>query len=104
MDEDSFARSVQSISKIYHEVLLILKVLQTKPQVRNMNINYYDLYYTVVKNRDEKEVVDDQYDDNENDYIFFDDIIPNHNISIKPRETKLKQRKIRSVLNDYEYS
>ena len=37
-----------------------MKFLQTKPQVKNMNINYYDLYYTVVKNRDDKEIVDDK--------------------------------------------
>ena len=31
-----------------------------------MNINYYDLSYTVIKNRDDEEIVDNQY---ENDYI-----------------------------------
>ena len=40
--EDTFAENAQSISKIYHEVLLLMKFLQTKPQV-NMNNNYYDL-------------------------------------------------------------
>ena len=25
-----------------------------------MNINYYDLYYTVIKNRDDKEIVNDE--------------------------------------------
>ena len=34
-----------------------MKSLQTKPQVKNMNNNYYDLYYTVSKNRDEKEII-----------------------------------------------
>ena len=34
-----------------------MKFLQTKPQVKNMNINYYDLYYTVSKSRNENEVV-----------------------------------------------
>ena len=34
-----------------------MKFLQTKQQVKNMNINYYDLYYTVIKNRDDKEIV-----------------------------------------------
>ena len=57
-DEDPFAKNAQGISKIYHEVLLLLKFLQTKPQVKNMNnrmnISYYDLYYTVIKNRDKK--------------------------------------------------
>ena len=56
-EQNPFARNIlQGISKIYHEVLLLMKFLQTKPQVKNMNINYYDLCYTVVKTRDEKEL------------------------------------------------
>ena len=51
--QDPFAKNSQVISKIYHEVLLLMKFLQTKPQVKNMNFEYYDLYYTVIKNRDE---------------------------------------------------
>ena len=31
-----------------------MKPLQTKPQIKNMNNNYYDLYYTI-KNKDENE-------------------------------------------------
>ena len=42
--EDAFAKNAQGISKIYHEVLLLMKFLQTKPQVKNMKINYYDFY------------------------------------------------------------
>ena len=64
-DEDPFAKNAQGIRKNYHEVLILMKFLQIKPQVRYMNINY-DLYYTVIKNRDEKENVDNQF---ENDYI-----------------------------------
>ena len=74
IDEDSFARNVQGYSKIYHEVLLLMKFLQTKPQVETMNIEYYDLYYTVIKNR--KEIVND--DAYENDDINFTDFIPYH--------------------------
>ena len=49
-----------------------------------MNINYYDLYYTVIKSRDDKEIVDNQY---ENDIISLNDvIIPNHYVGIKGRE------------------
>ena len=33
---------------------MLMKFLQTKPQVKSMNINYYDLYYTVIKNRIDK--------------------------------------------------
>ena len=65
-----------------------MKFLQTKPQVKNMNINYYDLYYTVIKTRDGNMDIDNQYENNENDYITFNDfILPNQNIS---RETILK--------------
>ena len=81
--EDPFSKNARGISKIYHEVLLLMKFLQTKPQVKNMNINYYDLYYTVIRIRDKNTNIDNQY---ENDYINFNDIIPNHYIGIKLRE------------------
>ena len=62
-----------------------MKVLQSKPHLKNMIINYYDLYYTVIENRDEKETVDDG-----NDYIKLSDvIIPNHYDGIKRGETIL---------------
>ena len=67
--EDPFAKNVQGISKIYHQIFLLLKFLRTKPQVKNMIINYYDLYFTVIKNRDEKEIVD-----NKNDFINSNDL------------------------------
>ena len=49
--QDPFVKNAQGISKIYHEVLLLMNFLQTKPQVKNMNINYFDLYYTVIKTK-----------------------------------------------------
>ena len=52
-----------------------------------MNINHYDLYYTVIKNRAEKEIVDDQY---ENDYISFKDIIHNHYVGRKNNNETLR--------------
>ena len=90
-NQDPFSRNSQGISKIYHEVLLLMKFLQTKPQVKNMNINYFDLYYTVIKTRDKNKDIDNQYDNDENDYFDINDYItPNHYIGIKPRETILK--------------
>ena len=81
MDEDHFAKNAQGISKIYHELLLLMKFLQTKPQVKNMNFKFYGIYYTAIKNRYEKENVDNKY---EKDYITFDDFItPNHYIGRK---------------------
>ena len=65
-DEDPFARNIQGVSKIYHEVLMLMKFLQTKPEVKNMNINYYDLYYTVIKNREEKDIEEEHH---ENDFL-----------------------------------
>ena len=84
MDEDPFAKNAPGISKIYHEVLLLMKFLQTKPQIKEMIIKYYDLFYTVIKNRKEKEIVDDQY---ENHYFSLNDVIvPNHCVGIKAGE------------------
>ena len=83
-NQDPFSRNSQGISRIYHVVLLLMKFLQTKPQVKNMNINYYDLYNTVIKTRDENRDIDNQYENYENDYINFNDfIIPNQNISLE---------------------
>ena len=60
-----------------------MKLLQTKAQVKNMKLNYYDFNYTVFKNRDDKEI--------ENNFIYFIDFItPNHYIGIKHRETILR--------------
>ena len=86
MDEGPFSKNAQSIVKIYHEVLLIMNFLQTKPQVKNMNIKYYDFYYTVFKNRDEKKFINAQY---EKDYINFSDITPNHYIGRRNDNTLL---------------
>ena len=89
--EDPFAKNVQGISKIYHEVLLLMKFLQTKPMVKNMNINYYDFYYTVIKTKDTNKDIDNQYENDENDYINFNDFItPNHYVGIKLCETILR--------------
>ena len=67
--EDPFNKNAQGISKIYHEVLLLMKFLQTKSQVKNMNINYFDLYYTIIKTRDENKDIDNQYENDYHDYI-----------------------------------
>ena len=75
MDEDPISKNAQGISKSYHEVLMLMKVSQTKPQVKKMIFIFYELYYTVVKDRDATEILDNQ---NENDYIIFKDIFPNH--------------------------
>ena len=56
-----------------------------------MNITYYELYYTVNKNTDEKELVNGEYKNNEIHYIDYKDfILPNHHVGIKPRETILR--------------
>ena len=70
---------------------MFLKFLQTKPQVRNMNIKFYDLYYTVIKNRDDKEIEDDKYENNEIDYFNYKDFItPNRYVRIKNDNLLLK--------------
>ena len=64
--EDPFSKDAR-VSKIYHEVLLIRKIIQTKSQVKNMNNSYYDLHYTVFENRDYKDFIDDKNENIEND-------------------------------------
>ena len=81
--QDPFAKNAKGISKIYHELLLLMKFLQTKPQVKSVNISFHDLYYTVIKTRDENKDIDNQYEIDDNDYINFNDFItPNHYIGI----------------------
>ena len=90
-EEDVFSKSAQGISKTYHEVLLILKILQNRPQFKNLNIKYYDLFYTVIRNQDEKEIVNDEDENKENDRNSFDDFItPNHYIGRKTDDVMLK--------------
>ena len=55
-----------------------------------MNINYYDLYYTVIKVRGENKHIDNQYENDDNDYINFNDIVPDHYIEIKKNNEILK--------------
>ena len=86
-----FWKNVHGISKSYHEVLLLMKFLQTTPQVKNMNIKYYGIKFIVTKNRDEKEIVNDKFEINENDYINYEDFItPNHFIGRKNNNEVLK--------------
>ena len=81
-NQDPFSKNAQGISRVYHEVLLLMKVLQTKPKVKNMNINFHDLYNTVIKVRDKNMDIDNQYEIDENDYTDINDFItPNHNVS-----------------------
>ena len=89
---DPFSKNAKGVGKIYHEVLLLMEYLQTKPDIKNMNINYYDLYYTVIKTRNENKNIDNQYEEDYHNYIDINDFIltPNHYIGIKPRGTILK--------------
>ena len=65
-----------------------MKFLQTIPQIKNMNDKYFDLYFTVIRIRDENKDVDNQYENDDNDYNNFNDFItPNHYVGIKPRDT-----------------
>ena len=42
-EEDPFIKIADGISKSYHEVLMLMKFLQTKPEVKGTKINYFDL-------------------------------------------------------------
>ena len=89
---DPFSKNAKGVGKIYYEVLLLIELLQTKPDVKNMNINYHDLYYTVIKTRDENKNIDNEYEEDYHDYIYINDFIitPNHYVGIKNHETILR--------------
>ena len=89
--QDTLAKNAQGFNKIYHEVMLLMKLLQTKPQVENMNNKYYVLYYTVNKNRREKDIEEEQKEtvDNQYENVF---IIPNHYVGKKGREKMRSQK------------
>ena len=82
---DPFSKNSKGVAKIYHEVLLLMEFLQTEPDIKNMNINYHDLYYTVIRVRDENENIDNQYEDDYHDYIDINNftITPNQYIGRK---------------------
>ena len=70
---------------------MLMKILQIKPQVKNVNNKYYGLFYTVIRNRDGKEIVIDEYSNKEDDYNnFVDFITPNHYIGRKNNNKTLK--------------
>ena len=58
-EEDIFIKNAEGVSKLCHEVSFLKKFLQIKPQLKSMFGIYYDLYYTVIKNRDDKEIVNE---------------------------------------------
>ena len=68
-EHKTFSKNAQGFIKIYDEVLLLLKFFQTKPSIKKMNINFYDLYYTVNRIRDENKDKVNQYEDDDNGYI-----------------------------------
>ena len=65
--EDPFSKNPEIISKLFHEVLLLLKLLQTKRQIKSMKSNSSELFYTVNKKRVGKQFVNDEFENIEND-------------------------------------
>ena len=48
-EEDPCSRNAESFSKNSDEILIFLKFLQIKPQLKSMKFFHHDLYYTVIK-------------------------------------------------------
>ena len=48
-EEDRFSKGAQGGAKKFHEVLLLMNFSQKKPQVKNVNLIYYELNYTISK-------------------------------------------------------
>ena len=48
-EEDIFSKFAPGIAFIKHEPLFLLNFLQSKLQDKSNNINYFDLYYTIIE-------------------------------------------------------
>ena len=91
MKNKNFQTQKDPFSKIYHEVLLLMKFFQTKPQIKNTNIHYFVLYYTVIKVRDENRDINKQYENDDKEFINCNDFItPNYYIGIKKNDEILR--------------
>ena len=102
-EQDIVSKNSKAISKIYLEVLLLRKILQTIPQNKSVNTSFYGLDNTVIKNIDEKEIRFCEYKINENYYInFIDFITPNYFVRRKYNNVILKYRKKRSQINQFQ--
>ena len=53
--EDIFARNAKGIALIMHEALMLLKFFQTKPKLKQENIDYFDMYYNIIFARKQQE-------------------------------------------------
>ena len=49
-EEDHFAKNVQDKGKMFDGVSLLMRHLKTKPQGKSIDMNYYDLFSTNIKN------------------------------------------------------
>ena len=47
-EEDHFSKNAQGTAMIMNEVLFSMKILQTKPQIENMNKTICDLHHTII--------------------------------------------------------
>ena len=90
LKEGAFSGKAQCISIFFDEVLFVVKLLQTMPDVESMKKTYYEFYYTIIKNRGGKQEQElDKYD-NVISYLYDEIIMPTYNLGIKRGETLLK--------------
>ena len=68
-----------------------MKFFRTKPLVKNMKVNSYDLFYTVIKIRVEKEIGNDEYENIKDDYTKSDDFITlDHFLGVKNNDVMMR--------------
>ena len=48
-EEDSFSKNSKGIAFIMHKAWFVMECLQTKLQVKSENIDWFGLYYTILK-------------------------------------------------------
>ena len=79
-----FLKMLRVIIKFIMKCFLLLQFLRTIRQIKNMNNNFYDLYYILFKNRDDKKSVNNKYGDIGKDHKNYEIFItPNLYFGIK---------------------
>ena len=57
-EEDPFSRNGQTIGKTFQVISIFMKILQIRPRDLSMNLNFYDLCFTVIENLTEDDKIE----------------------------------------------
>ena len=69
-EEDIFSKKAEAITETFHEVIILYKILETKPRFETTKKSKYNLFHTVFKSRNGKEDNIEEDDFNNSDSLY----------------------------------